>query len=238
MMLSMRRFKAMVAKEWKDGIRNPHILLNAGMPILLALLFAQKDGDPADLTFLTVPILVAISITGAFVQAAMIAEEKEKNTLRALMLSPATKLEVLAGKSATTVLFALIVIAACIVISGVPDVNIAYLAILSVLLLMIFMALGTVIGLIARTASESSIVGLPVLLFFIFGPIFVPDLDVPVLMNVIRWLPSQQYVVAITELHRDGAFGSIAGQMLNLLAWTALTGALCFLAYGRQRFDK
>ncbi|RCX17682.1 ABC-2 type transport system permease protein [Fontibacillus phaseoli] len=238
MTFSMRRFRAMVTKEWKDAIRNPQILLNAGMPILLAVLLNQKELEPGDLTFLAIPILVAISITGAFVQATLIAEEKEKNTLRALMLSPASRLEVLAGKSATTTLFAMIVIAACIIISGVPDVNIAYLTILSILLLLIFMALGTVIGLIARTASESSIVGLPILLFFIFGPIFVPDLDVPALMNIINWLPSHQFVVAVTELVQDGGLKQIQGSLFNLIIWTLMSGMLCFLIYGKQRFDK
>lgn len=238
MTFSMRRFRAMVKKEWKDAIRNPQILLNAGMPILLAVLFRQKEADPNEPAFLSIPILIAISITGAFVQANMIAEEKEKNTLRSLMLSPASKLEILAGKSATTTLFALIVSTACLVISGVPNVNFAYLIILAVLLLLIFMALGTVIGLIARTASESSIVGLPLLLFFIFGPIFVPDLDMPALMNIINFLPSQQFVMAITELLQDGGLPQIGGNLLNLILWTVLSGALCLLIYGKKRFDR
>ncbi|KQO18437.1 ABC transporter permease [Paenibacillus sp. Leaf72] len=238
MTFSIRRFRAMVKKEWKDAIRNPQILLNAGMPVLLALLFKQKENDPSDLTFLSIPILVAISITGAFVQANMIAEEKEKNTLRSLMLSPATKLEVLAGKSATTTLFALIVIAACLAISGVPDVNLFFLTVLAVLLLLIFMALGTIIGLIARTASESSIVGLPLLLLFIFGPIFVPTLDMPALMNIINVLPSQQFVVAILELHQNGGLSEMGGNLLSLMMWTVLSGALCLLVYGKKRFDK
>ncbi|WP_337100439.1 ABC transporter permease [Paenibacillus sp. YIM B09110] len=235
---SMRRFKAIVKKEWKDAVRNPQILLNAGMPILIALLFNQKGADPSDLSFISVPILVAISITGAFVQANMIAEEKEKNTLRSLMLSPATKLEVLAGKSATTTLFAILVIAACLAISGVPHVNYAYLTVLAILLLLIFMALGTVIGLIARTASESSIVGLPLLLLFIFGPIFVPDLDMPALMNIINLLPSHQFVLAVTELHQEGGLSPILGNLTNLIVWTLISVALCFLVYGKRRFDK
>jgi ABC-2 type transport system permease protein len=235
---SIKRFKAMVAKEWKDAIRNPQILLNGGMPILIALLFNQKEEAAGDLTVLAIPILVAISITGAFVQAAMIAEEKEKNTLRALMLSPATKLEVLAGKSAVTALFACMVMAACVLLSGIPDVNPAVLILLSLLLLLIFMFLGTVIGLIARTASESSIAGLPVLLLFIFGPLFVPDMDLPALMRVIHVLPSYQFMVAVGELLQGGELGKIAGSLLNLIVWVLVSGALCFLVYGMKRYDK
>ena len=38
-------------------------------------------------------------VVGSFVQCSLIAEEKEKNTLRGLMLSPASTLEILGGKS-------------------------------------------------------------------------------------------------------------------------------------------
>ncbi|MFD0586481.1 ABC transporter permease [Paenibacillus sp. GCM10027627] len=238
MTFSIRRLKAIVKKEWKDAVRNPQILMNAGIPILLAVLFRQKDNETAELSLISIPILVAISVTGAFVQANMIAEEKEKNTLRTLMLSPATKLEVLAGKSATTTIFTLIVMAVCLLLSGVPDVNLVYLTLFALLLLLIFMALGTIIGLIARSASESSIVGLPILLVFIFGPIFVPSLDLPILMEGIHFLPSYQFMEAISALFQKGGFVQIQGQLLNLTAWTVLTVAICFLVYGKKRFDK
>ncbi|WP_020617328.1 ABC transporter permease [Paenibacillus daejeonensis] len=238
MNFSMRRFRAMVTKEWKDATRNPQILLNAGMPILLAVLFGQRGFEPGDLAYLSMPVLIAISVTGAFVQANMIAEEKEKHTLRALMLSPASKLEVLAGKSATTSLFALIVCAICVLVSGIPPVHLGYVLLLSFLLLLIFMALGTIIGLIARTASESSIVGLPILLVFVFGPIFVPDFDLPALMEFVHWLPSYQFVLAFTELLQDGGLRQIAGYLFYLLAWAAGTGVLSLLIYSRKRFDK
>lgn len=239
MTFSMRRFRAMVKKEWKDAVRNPQVLINAGLPILLALLFQQKGNDPADLAFLSVPILIAISITGAFVQANMVAEEKEKNTLRSLMLSPASRLEILAGKSATTTLFTIIVMATCLLISGAPDVGLVYLTVLSILLLLVFMAMGTVIGLIARTASESAIVGLPILLIFVMGPILVPDLNMPeAVSNVMSWLPSQQFIVAITELLQGGGLSQIGDSLINLILWTVLTGALCFLVYGKKRFDR
>src|SRR5699024_12795497 len=48
--------------------------------------------------------LVAVAF---FVQSALIAEEREKNTLRGLMLSPATIPEILSGKSLVSLLMTL-----------------------------------------------------------------------------------------------------------------------------------
>lgn len=55
-----------------------------------------------DSTFLTMPVLMAYTMVGLFVQAIITAEEKEKQTLRVLMLSPATGAEVLIGKGVMT----------------------------------------------------------------------------------------------------------------------------------------
>ena len=49
-------------------------------------------------------------IVGAFVQCSLIAEEKEKNTLRGLMLSPASTLEILGGKSLLSFLATMIIV--------------------------------------------------------------------------------------------------------------------------------
>ena len=45
---------------------------------------------------------MALVMVGGFVQAMLIAEEKEKHTLRVLMLSPASSVEVFLGKSLLT----------------------------------------------------------------------------------------------------------------------------------------
>ncbi|WP_409343820.1 ABC transporter permease [Paenibacillus sp. MBLB4367] len=113
MTFSMKRFQAIVAKEWKDTLKNPQILLMAAMPVMFAFLFSKMD-DGKDLSVMSFPILLALSMTGSFVQANMISEEKEKHTLRVLMLSPASTSEVLLSKSALTTLITFIVIVASV----------------------------------------------------------------------------------------------------------------------------
>ena len=49
--------------------------------------------------------LMAFLFVAGFVQSMVIAEEKEKHTLRVLMLSPASSVEVLIGKSILTAVY-------------------------------------------------------------------------------------------------------------------------------------
>lgn len=67
MTFSMKRFQAIVIKEWKDGAKNPQILLMAALPIEFAIIFGKMDGDR--LILISYPILMALSMTGAFLQA-------------------------------------------------------------------------------------------------------------------------------------------------------------------------
>ncbi|MFE4712343.1 MULTISPECIES: ABC transporter permease [Paenibacillus] len=240
MTFSLNRLLAIAGKEWKDSVKNPQILLMAGMPIVLSILMkgqkALSEGGTID--HFTMPIMIAISVVGAFVQALMISEEKEKNTLRALMLSPASPVEVLLGKSTMTTVYTIVVMAVCMLITGVPAINLGYLVLFILLLLVIFMALGTSIGLISRTASETSIVGLPILLFFVFGPIFAPGLKVPFVMDVIGFIPSYHFMEGLSALVLDKGMEQLWLSLGNLLVWTVLSMVLVFLIYGGKRFDK
>jgi ABC-2 type transport system permease protein len=212
----------------------------AGMPILLSVLLKSRTEltEDSNIDMFSVPIMIAIAIVGAFVQALMISEEKEKNTLRALMLSPASPTEVLLGKSAMTALFTIVVMIVCMLIMGIPNLNIGFMVIFVLLMLVIFMAFGTSIGLISRTASETSIVGLPVLLLFIFGPIFGPGVKASFVMDVIGLLPSHHFMEGLTELARGEGFEAFRWSLANLFVWAVLSVALTFLIYGGKRFDK
>lgn len=240
MTFSLNRLLAIAGKEWKDSIKNPQILLMAGMPIVLSILLKGRKelSEGSAIDFFTVPIMIAIAVVGAFVQALMISEEKEKNTLRALMLSPASPLEVLLGKSVMTTVYTIVVMVICMAITGVPAIPIGIMVLFILLLLIVFMTLGTSIGLLSRTASETSIVGLPILLFFVFGPIFAPGLKVSFIMDVMSFIPSYHFMEGLSAFVRGESWGQIWRSLGHLLLWVGLSTLLAFLIYGAKRFDK
>lgn len=69
----------------------------------------------------------------AYVQCCLIAEEKEKNTLRSLMLSPASLADILIGKSLFVFIISLFVVALTIFLLGYNPANIGILTIALVL---------------------------------------------------------------------------------------------------------
>ncbi|WP_373233097.1 ABC transporter permease [Cohnella sp.] len=236
MNFSLRRLQAFLTKEWKDALKNPQILLTAAMPIVFSFLLNRKDAS--DPTVLAFPLLLAVSITGAFVQANMVAEEKEKNTLRMLMLSPASPAEVLIGKSLATSLLAVIVMAGSLLVTEIPRGNPYWLALLVLLLLVTFLAFGTTIGLLSRTVTESSIVGLPLLLVVIMGPMLAPSLEAGWFSAVVEWLPTQHFILGLTKSLEAGSAADLGVHLIALAVWSAAASLLCLGVYSRKRFDK
>ncbi|MCM3260976.1 ABC transporter permease [Paenibacillus lautus] len=241
MTFSMKRLQAIINKEWKDSIRNPQILLMMGMPIMFAFLFSKMGsggtkGD--DMMILSFPILLALSMTGAFVLAMMVAEEKEKHTLRVLMLSPASTTEILMGKSFLTFVLTLIAVIASVAVSEVPEVNWGIPSLLILVSLVMFIALGLIIGLMSRTVQESSIIGLPVLIVFVMGPMFAPMLGNEWIMSIVDYLPTQKFIDVMGSVSQGAAISEMTQDLLICAGWTVISIVAATAVYSRKRFDR
>lgn len=115
MTFSFKRVNAIFIKDWKDLQRNSYIIFTLAIPLVFAAMLSRMGEESAALN--TYPINLALVIAGAFIQAAMVAEEKEKNTLRGLLLSPASTAEIFVGKSALSAVMTILVIIGSIFLS-------------------------------------------------------------------------------------------------------------------------
>lgn len=236
-MISTQRVTAIIVKDVKDLIRNSYtILITILMPLGMAAMLSDSGSDDASL--LGMPINMALIITGAFVQATIMAEEKEKNTLRTLLLSPASRLEVMLGKSLLSSIITILVVIGSIFISNMQVPGLFYFTIMILLSIIIFVSFGTIIGLLSRTVMETSIVGLPLLVVFAFGSTISSTMDNPVISTFISYLPTESFSSALVELGQNGGFSEIKWHLLNMLLWALGTLVLAVIVYGKRRFDK
>lgn len=174
MIFSFKRVNAIFIKDWKDLQRNSYILFTLAIPLVFAAMLGRMNAATDVLS--TYPINLALIIAGAFIQAAMVAEEKEKNTLRGLLLSPASTLEILIGKSALSGLMTILVIIGSIIFSGYTVPSLPLFSLSTLLGLVFYLATGTILGLLSRTVMETSIIGMPVLIIFGMSSMFKPNL--------------------------------------------------------------
>jgi ABC-2 type transport system permease protein len=100
----------------------------------------------------------------------MMAEEKEKKTLRGLILSPASFVDIIVGKSLVTGVITLISLIISLLIIGIdPLLNIR--AILGlVLMFLFFLMLGIGVGLFTTSIAAASAYAMPIMFLFGFTP--------------------------------------------------------------------
>lgn len=235
MTFSFKRVNAIFIKDWKDLQRNSYVIFTLAIPLVFAAWLGRMGEE--NTVFSTYPINLSLIIAGAFIQAAMVAEEKEKNTLRGLLLSPASTAEIFVGKSTLSAVMSIVVIIGSIFLSDykVPSPP---LFIVSVLLgLVFYLATGTILGLLSRTVMETSIIGMPVLVIFGMGSMFKSMVENKTLLTIIDYLPNEQLNAIWFGLSSGEGFNGIIENLLVLLVWVAISIVITIVIYRKRRID-
>lgn len=171
--MKMNRVMAIAEKDFKEFMRNMMLLTMPILPIVMSLIFSktplQGEGG-GSLAILMIAICLGAVLTGTMMT--MIAEEKEKNTLRGLVNSPASMLDILIGKSLVVSFFTIITIFISLIIIDVSVLTNGKMIIGFILLFLFFLFIGIAIGLAVKNVSETSVYYLPVLFLFAMAPTF------------------------------------------------------------------
>ncbi|HLR63222.1 MAG TPA: ABC transporter permease [Lentibacillus sp.] len=224
--MNVQRISAIFEKDIKDFMKNMMLLMMPIIPIVLALIYGRMGGGeelPISLIYLVVG--VTFSAVTSTCMMTMMAEENEKKTLRGLILSPASFLDIIIGKSLVTGLITFISLAVSLAVIGIdPFLNIK--AILGLILLFLFfLFLGIGIGLFSKSIAATSAYLMPVMFLFGFTPMiaqlgFSED---SIVMTIADTFPIMQAI----ELH-DSASWLPLGIIAIWMVGAALFMYVCF----------
>lgn len=235
MMFSMRRMNAIFQKDLKDLSKNMYVGTSLILPFMLAFFYRQMDIISIETHFLIINLaFVAVAF---FVQSALIAEEKEKNTLRGLMLSPATLPEILTGKSLVSFLLTGVTIVLCMMIMGYEPMNPAIVTVAFIISMLFYLALGTLIGLLSRTVIEASVIMLPVMFIFGFGSLFEAMIEKYSMLSFTTYLPSFQLVELANEVEMGGGIADVWLNLAVILAWFIVAAIATVVVFKKREMD-
>ena len=234
----MRKLGALLDKDARDLLKNPTMVVAVIMPVALTLFdrvsfrdaLAAGESDPAmrlivDGIFLVIALCMSVGVVGATVLVYGIAEEKEKHTLRTLMLANVSAGQVALAKGLVSLAAILVVAVACFALTGVSwqffGGFIAFAAVGSVPIIL----LGLVLGLAARDQMTAGLYSMPILVISLV-PLFT------------TFAPEAEFVAGLTPLGGvcDLLLLMIEGNLMSAdalapvavtLAWT-VAGALAF----------
>ncbi|MFP3884077.1 ABC transporter permease [Priestia filamentosa] len=234
MILSYKRIQAIFMKDWKDLMRNSYVLVTLALPLVFAVMYDRMGAGEVGALF---AINFAFVIAGAFIQSAMVAEEKEKNTLRGLLLSPASIIEVFIGKSLLSAFATILIIVGCILLSNYEIPSLGLFILLSLINIVTFIGIGTMLGLVSKTVMETSIIGMPILIVFGMASTIKAMIENETILNIIEYLPSEQFSAALIELSKGAELGDIIKNIAVLGVWAIVAVVATIITYKKRRFD-
>lgn len=226
MNISITRIQAIFMKDYKEFSRNYAISSMIFLPLILAFFYKQSGENTAQLIFMPVNLTYAMVTT--FVQACLIAEEKERNTLRSLLLSPASLGDILIGKSTLVSVVSAIVISISLYFFGyMPN---AILIVALIISLIFYSALGTICGLFTKSTMEASLAVLPVMGVFSFGPIVLYLAERYPILQIAEWLPSSQLLLLTNA-------NSSLLPIFVISIWTIVAWVVAFILCKKRMVD-
>lgn len=134
-----------------DGVR----AVEGGEPPARVELIRAEPGEPVPLATRFVPVIAfyAFIMAGLFVPASLLVEEKERRTISAVLASPAGIGEVLAAKALLGVVLAFLLVLASLLLNGVTVRDFPGLAVVLLVSGAFWAALGSLIGVVARSSE-------------------------------------------------------------------------------------
>ena len=216
-------------------------------PSIVTITPQERDAYPHDLDYipyLAVPILVIGLMVGGMVQAGTAtAVEWERETVKELLLSPASRVAILLGKMLASFLLSLagaaVVLVVLIALMGVWPVYWGELVGFTLFILALFTAWGTLLGawLKRRTPLATLAIGLCVPLFFLSGPFGPISFFASIEQVVARTFPVYYAIVVLQHAFHGftlNTFG-LGSNTLVLVAYGLVGLILATVALRRSR---
>ncbi|MEK5478703.1 ABC transporter permease [Paenibacillus sp. FSL R5-0407] len=236
MSISLKRARAIFMKDYKEFSRNYAVSIMLLFPIIFAFILRSA---PTPLTEAFALVLnTSFVILPCFTQACLIAEEKEHNTLRSLMMTPASTMDVLIGKSALTFVMSAVVLGITTFIFGYEPASIWAFTAAIIFSIILYTAAGTICGLFSKTLLEATLSIMPVLIIFTVAPSGVLLADDFPIFKVLDYLPSSQLVHLLGIQGTGFTTGELLKPLLIILAWTVALTIWSVVLYQRRLKDE
>ncbi|MDQ0230878.1 ABC transporter permease [Metabacillus malikii] len=235
MTFSMRRSIAILQKDYKDLSKNLFVSSSALMPLILAAIYGRLGVETINEHYMVFNMVLCL--VAAYVQCSLIAEEKEKNTLRGLMLSPATTFEIIIGKSLLSFIGTILIVVVAALLTGYAPENLAVVSIAIVLSTFFYIGLGTLLGLITKTIMEASIIILPFMCIFSFGDFLLPLSDTYPIIGVLEYFPNSQLIQLANEVQTGAGMIDVINNIIVIFIWIVAIFSLVTVLYRKRMID-
>lgn len=231
--MSLRKIRVIFWKQMKDTLKNKAVLIQFLMfPVLGIIMETSTNIEGlADNYFIMLFATMYIGMAPLASISAIIAEEKEANTLRVLIMSNVKAYEYLLGVGSY-------VVGACIIgaiifgiTGGYTGINLLIFVLLMTVGIILSTLLGSVIGVGSKNQMSATSIMIPVMIVFSFLPMIA--MFNGTIGKISKFTYTQQINLLLHQVNQLTLKGE---NILIILANMIIFAALFSFVYGRSRF--
>lgn len=234
--MRLYKIKALFKLGMEDLTKNMNVFIYIIMPLGFAFLYANMGTIPNDFLF-SLCLLLNLSMVPVALMGTIIAEEKEKNTLRTLILSDVKATEVLISKALICMLFVLVnnilifLIADLSMSSFIPYQLVGLLVSCAVILF------GAVVGLFAKNQMSAGLLSMP-FMFILMAPIFINMVKNETASTISSFLPTDAMMTIFAEISKNTVtISSVGLPLLVITGWLIASIILFNIIYKKVGVD-
>lgn len=227
----MRNMSAVFLKQMKETLKNKTILIQFLMfPVMTIILEnAIKMEDMPEHYFAKMFAVMFVGMAPLSSLSAIISEEKEKDTLRALMMSNVKAYEYLLGVGVYVWVMCMVgalIFAVCAEYSGMDFLVFILIMAVGILVSGLF---GAVIGIFSKNQMSATSVTVPVMMVFSFLPMLAMFNETFEKIATVTY--SQQMMILINEIGSAGA----RAENIMIIAANFVIAAILFIGVYKKK---
>jgi ABC-2 type transport system permease protein len=200
----------------------------------------EESAGPAaslDHFYLVLLLVMSLGIAGIFVVPTLLVEEKEKRTLQAILVSPASTLDVVAGKALVGLFYSLLLAILILVLNDGLVGNVVVTVLAVVLGALVLVLVGLLMGAALNGSTQVNIWSSIVLFALLVPTIFLmpPQPPAPV-STIVRLLPTSHMALPVLRsLGNSATLGNVGPSLLALGGMAAIAAAVVVWLLRRER---
>lgn len=227
----MKNISVIFLKQLKDTLKNKAVLIQFVMFPIMAVIMENtvKFEDMPEKFFVKLFSVMFVGMAPLTCISAIISEEKEKNTLRTLMMSNVKPLEYLCGIGGYVWLMCMAGTAVFAVCGGFTGVSLVKFVAVMAAGVILSELIGGVIGIFSKNQMSATSVTVPVMMIFSFLPML------SMFNDKIEKVANLTYTQHLSVLINGLGTASIEAKNLLIPAINLLIAAVLFIAAFKKR---
>jgi len=234
--MKFHKIKALLKLGLEDLMKNMNVFIYILMPLGFAFFYSNINGLSKEYAF-ALCIILNLAMVPIALMGTIIAEEKEKNTLRTLMLNNVKPMEILFSKAMLCMMFVMINHVLIYFIIGLPKTTFIVYQLVALLTGFAIVFFGAFVGLLAKNQMSAGLLSMPFMLVFM-APLFGMMIENHTIHKIISFIPTDAMTTIFTNVTNHTMNISTVGlPFVVILSWMILSILLFYFTFKKVGID-